>query len=183
MPDLFLGRYVSLGFLGKGNMGQVWLAHPLGQPERRVVVKVMHPTIATQPRFRQLFEREIQSMTKLRHPYVVQLLDSSSNDPQGPCLVMEYVPGITLEALLEKQRRLAVGHVGLLLGFLCHALEAAHAVGIVHRDLKPANLMVVGADTLDESLRVMDFGLAQFAGKPHFTAERLAGAAQTTASG
>jgi len=73
--------------------------------------------------------------------------------------------------------------VGLLLGYLCHALEAAHAVGIVHRDLKPANLMIVGPGTLEESLRVMDFGLAQFADKPHFTAERLAGSAQTMATG
>jgi eukaryotic-like serine/threonine-protein kinase len=183
MPDLFLGRYVSLGFLGKGSMGQVWLAHPVGQPDRHVVVKVMHPSVANQPRFRQFFEREIQSMSNLRHPYIVQLLDSSCLDQRGPILVLEYVPGATLEAVLEKQKRLPVGHVGLLLGYLCHALEAAHGIGVVHRDLKPANLMIVGPGTLEESLRVMDFGLAQFADKPHFTAERLAGSEQTMASG
>jgi len=183
MPDQFMGRYTSLGFLGKGSMGQVWLAHPLGQPDRRVVVKIMHPAVASQPRFRQLFEREIHSMGRLKHPYIVQLLDFSSNDARGPSLVMEYVPGMTLEALLDQQNRLAVGHVGLLLGYLCHALESAHAIGIVHRDLKPANLMVTGAGTLDESIKVMDFGLAQFASMPHFTAERLAGAEQLAASG
>ncbi len=183
MPDQFMGRYTSLGLLGKGSMGQVWLAHPLGQPDKRLVVKIMHPAVASQPRFRQLFEREIQSMAKLKHPYIVQLLDFSSNDPHGPSLVMEFVPGVTLEALLDQQMRLSVGHVGLLLGYLCHALEAAHAIGIVHRDLKPANLMVVGAGTLEESVKVMDFGLAQLAGKPHITAERLAGAEQLSASG
>ncbi len=183
MPETFLGRYVALGFLGKGSMGQVWLAHPLGQPDKRVVVKVMHPHIASQPRFRQLFQREIQSMQRLEHPYIVKLLDSSIDDARGPSLVMEYVPGVTLESLLDEDTRLPVGHVGLLLGYLCHALEAAHGIGIVHRDLKPANLMVLAPRTFDESIRVMDFGLAQFAGKPHFTAERLAGAAQKETSG
>jgi len=183
MVDVFLGKYSRLSFLGHGSMAQVWLAHLIGHPDQLVVVKVMLPTVVAQPRFRQFFDREVQSLAKLRHPYIVRLIDSSYDDPVGPCLVMEYVPGVTLETLLKKQGPLPVGHVGLLLGYLCHALESAHTMGIVHRDLKPANLMVVDAGSLEESIRVMDFGLAEFAGKPHFTAERLAGAASVTAEG
>jgi eukaryotic-like serine/threonine-protein kinase len=195
MVDKFLGRYTSVSLLGQGNMGQVWLARPpqaarptrsyrqSGNPEGLVVAKIVHPAVAAQPRFRQMFEREIESMAKLRHPYIVQIIESSCDDPAGPCLIMEYVPGVTLEAFLQKQGRLSVGHAGLLLGYLCHALQAAHVQGIVHRDLKPTNVMVVGAGTHEESIRVMDFGLAQFAGKPHFTAERLAGKAQTITQG
>jgi eukaryotic-like serine/threonine-protein kinase len=173
MADLFMGRYVSLGVIGQGSMGEVYLAHPVGMPDRRVVVKKMHPEIAADPHTRKMFEAEIQCMTQLRHPYIVQILDSSCQGPHGPCLVMEYVPGVTLEALLEKQKRLSMGQAGLLLGHLCRALYAAHSVNIVHRDLKPSNLMVVGS--AGKSLRVMDFGIAQFTHKPHFTAERLAG--------
>ncbi len=181
MADLFMGRYVSLGVIGQGSMGEVYLAHPVGMPDRRVVVKMMHPEIAANPHTRKMFEAEIQCMTQLRHPYIVQILDSSCQDPRGPCLVMEYVAGVTLEALLEKQNRLPVAQVGLLLGHLCRALYAAHSVNIVHRDLKPSNLMVVGSS--GKSLRVMDFGLAQFTHKPHFTAERLAGSAHKHAAG
>ena len=183
MADVFLGRYSSLGFLGQGSMGQVFLAHPFGVPDRKVVVKVMHAHIAADPAVRQSFEREIQSLSRLRHPYIVQLLDSSARDPRGLCLVMEYIPGVTLDVRLTQCARFAVGHVGLLLGYLCHALEAAHSLGIVHRDLKPANLMIVAAGTLDESLRVMDFGLAQFANRPHFSLERLAGGKHSTVQG
>jgi serine/threonine-protein kinase len=164
-------------------MGRVWRAHPRGEPGRTVVVKVMHPHVAARPDFRAVFDREVQSMARLNHPYIVRLLDSSIDDPRAPCVVMEYVPGLTLEKCLEVTRRMPVGHVGLLLGCLCHALEAAHKFGIVHRDLKPANLMIVGAGTIDESLRVMDFGLAQFADKLHITQERLAGAAVSKAQG
>jgi serine/threonine protein kinase len=164
-------------------MGKVYLAHPVGSTDRKVVVKVMHPHVAADPVARQLFEREVQSLARLRHPYIVQLLDSSAHDYRGPALVMEYIPGITLEDFLNKKRRLAVGHVGLLLGYLCHALEMAHTLGIVHRDLKPANLMIVGADSLEESLRVMDFGLAQMVSKPHFSVERLAGITPSATQG
>ncbi len=181
--EVFLGRYQSDGFLGSGSMGKVYVAHPFGVPDRKVVVKVMHSHVAADPKARQLFEREIQSLARLKHPYIVQLLDSSVNTPRGPALVMEFVPGITLESYIAKKRRLAIGHAGLILGYLCQALEAAHKHGIVHLDLKPANLMIVNADTLEESLRVMDFGLARFASKPHFTEERLAGHAKSTAEG
>ncbi len=195
MVDKFLGRYSSVSLLGEGNMGQVWLARPpqtlravrsyrqSGNPEGLVVAKIIRPAVAEQPRFRQLFEREIESMAKLRHPYIVQLIESSCDDPAGPCLIMEFVPGVTLEAFLKTKGRLSVGHAGLLLGYLCHALESAHAQRIIHRDLKPTNVMVVGAGKGEESIRVMDFGLAQFASKPHFTAERLAGKTQRVTQG
>ena len=172
---IFLGRYEAINFLGRGSMGQVFLARPVGQPERRVVVKTMHPQVAGDPAFRTLFANEMQYMARLRHPYAVRLLDSSIDDPRGPCIVMEYIPGITLEALLRREPCLAPERVGRLLGILCHALDAAHSLGIIHRDLKPANLMVVDAGTPNESLRVMDFGLAHLASKPHLSIEALNG--------
>jgi serine/threonine-protein kinase len=157
---MFLGRYEAVRLLGEGGMGRVYLARQtdLG---RQVVVKVMHDHIAADPKFRERFQRETLLMARFQHPYVVTLYDASLSDPQGPCIVMEYIRGITLDGLLQKNTRLGPARVGRLLGQLCEALQAAHVEAIVHRDLKPANLMVVDPDTPYEKIKVMDFGLAK----------------------
>src|SRR4029077_19260834 len=160
---MFLGRYETIRLLGEGGMGKVYLARQtdLG---RQVVVKVMHDHIAADPKFRERFQRETLLMARFQHPYVVTLYDASLNDPQGPCIVMEYIKGITLDTLLLRNQKLNPARAGRLLGQLCEALQAAHAEGIVHRDLKPGNLMVVDADTPYEKIKVMDFGLAKLVG-------------------
>src|SRR5262249_32869641 len=86
--------------------------------------------------------------------------DASLNDPEGPCIIMEYIRGVTLDLLLERNGRLSAPRVGRLLGQLGEVLQAAHSQGIIHRDLKPANLMVVDPDSPYEKMKVMDFGLA-----------------------
>jgi serine/threonine protein kinase len=68
-----------------------------------------------------------------------------------------------------------LGRAGRLLAYCCHALDAAHEAGIIHRDLKPANLMVANAGTVKESVKVMDFGFAGFATKPHLQLSALTG--------
>jgi serine/threonine-protein kinase len=157
---VFLGRYETVRLLGEGGMGRVYLARQtdLG---REVVVKVMHDHIAADPVFRERFTRETLLMARFQHPYAVTLYDASLNDPQGPCIVMEFIRGVTLDQLLRTHAWLAPARVGRLLYMLCEVLQAAHAVGIVHRDLKPANLMIVDPDTPYELLKVMDFGLAK----------------------
>jgi serine/threonine protein kinase len=114
-------------------------------------------------------------MRNFNHPYTVRLLDASVDDPIGPCMVMEYVPGCTLEDLLSREKRLTVERAGRLLGFLGHAIQAAHAAGIIHRDLKPANLMVLFAGQPSETLKVMDFGFAGFVARPHIQLAELTG--------
>ncbi len=170
-----LGKYRLLHALGSGSNAEVFLAEPLNHPNYRVVVKRIHDHVVEHPKFRQLFEAEVRSMANFNHPYAVRLLEAAADDPIGPCLVMEYVPGITLEELLARHKSLPPERVGRLLGCFCHALQAAHDAGIVHRDLKPANLMVVDADTPRESLKVMDFGFAGFAAKPHIQLAELTG--------
>jgi serine/threonine-protein kinase len=157
---LFLGRYETVRLLGEGGMGKVFLARQvdLGRP---VVVKVMHEHIAQDPRFRERFQREMLMMARFQHPYVVALYDASLSDTFGPCIIMEYIRGVTLDALLRRNGRMSPARVNRLLGQLCEALHAAHAEGIVHRDLKPSNLMVVDPETPYEKIKVMDFGLAK----------------------
>jgi serine/threonine-protein kinase len=158
---VFLGRYQITRLLGEGGMGRVYLAQQLDLG-RQVVVKVMHEHLAADPEFCRRFERETLLMARFQHPYAVTLHDASLNDPQGACIVMEYIKGITLAHLLQGNRgRLSPTRIGRLLGQLCEVLQAAHQQGIVHRDLKPSNLMVVDPDTPYEKIKVMDFGLAQ----------------------
>jgi serine/threonine-protein kinase len=157
---VFLGRYETIRQIGEGGMGRVYLARQtdLG---RQVVVKVMHDHVAADPTFRERFTRETLLMARFQHPYAVTLYDASLNDPEGPCIVMEYIRGITLDEVLRRNGKLSAGRVGRLLGQLCEVLQAAHAENIIHRDLKPGNLMIVDADSPYEMLKVMDFGLAK----------------------
>src|ERR1700722_19159788 len=160
---VFLGRYETIRLLGEGGMGRVYLARQLDLG-RQVVVKVMHDHIAADAKFRERFARETLLMARFQHPYAVTLYDASLNDPQGPCIVMEYIKGITLDTLLQRNGKLSPGRAARLLGQLSEVLQAAHSEGIVHRDLKPSNLMVVDPDTPYEKLKVMDFGLAKLLG-------------------
>lgn len=165
---VFMGRYQVINLLGEGGMGKVFLARQLDL-DRQVVVKVMHDHIAADPKFCDRFKRETHLMAKFHHPYAVTLFDASLDDPQGPCIIMEYIKGMPLEDLLQMNKsRMNPARVGRMLGQICEVLQAAHRQGIIHRDLKPANLMVVDADTPYEKIKVMDFGLAKMVDPPDF---------------
>jgi serine/threonine protein kinase len=179
---VFLDRYLVQSLLGKGSMGTVYLARDRREP-RVVVVKVIHPEVSRDPLFKKFFEQEVESLTQLRHPCVVGLLGASYRERHGPCLVMEYIPGVTLEALLGRHKRLSVEQVARLLLPMCQALDAGHAYGIVHRDLKPANMMVLNADRENETVKVMDFGLAQINRAPHISLEKLKGSNEAVTCG
>src|SRR5712692_10523567 len=157
---IFLNRYEAIRLLGEGGMGRVYLAKQIDLG-RQVVVKVMHDHIASDPKFCERFQRETLLMARFQHPFVVTLYDASLTDPQGPCIVMEYIKGSTLDTLLQRNDPLSPSRVGRLLGQICEVLQAAHSEGVIHRDLKPANLMVVDPDTPYEMIKVTDFGLAK----------------------
>jgi serine/threonine-protein kinase len=165
---VFMGRYETIRLLGEGGMGRVYLARQLDLG-RQVVVKVMHEQIAADPKFRDRFTRETLLMARFQHPYAVTLYDASLDDPEGSCIVMEYIRGVTLETLLVSTPRLPAERVGRLLRQISEALQAAHSQGIIHRDLKPANIMVVDQDTPYEMVKVMDFGLAKLLVPDGFT--------------
>ena len=173
--QLFLDKYRLVRPLGEGSNALVFLAQVETNPAELVVVKRIKDHVLAGPRFRQFFDNEVKSMAGFRHPYAVRLIDASLDDPMGAGLVLEYIPGVTLETFLNRHHKLGVSRAVRLLGPLLHALQAAHMAGIVHRDLKPANLMVVNADTPEESVRVMDFGFAGFTAKPHIQLAELTG--------
>src|ERR1700726_1726304 len=128
---VFMGRYETIRLLGEGGMGRVYLARQLDLG-RQVVVKVMHDHIAADARFRDRFARETLLMARFQHPYSVTLYDASLNDPEGPCIVMEYIRGVGLDQLLQSNGgRLGQARVGRLLTQVCEVLQAAHSQGII----------------------------------------------------
>lgn len=169
-----LGRYRLVRLLGSGGMGKVYLAQRESS-NLRVVVKIMHEKFMELQRFHELFEREMSFLQHFKHPFVVGLLDNGVERRLGPCIVMEYVEGVTLNSLLKHERRLTPDRAGRMLVQVCSALHAAQHIGIIHRDMKPNNIMVAHPNTAQETLKILDFGLAKLTVAPHLTVEELRG--------
>lgn len=172
---IFLGRYQYVRPLGEGGMGQVLLGRriPDGQP---VVIKLMRPELAADPLAQRNFEHETTLLARFRHPNAVALHDADLlGNP--PCLILEYVPGVSLDTLLHRQRRFEPHRAGHILSQICDVLQAAHDAGILHRDLSAANVMLIEAGSPLERVKVMDFGLARpsAAAGPYIALERLTG--------
>jgi serine/threonine protein kinase len=174
VQTIYLAKYEAHQLLGEGGMGRVFLGRSLADG-KIVVIKVMHDEIAANPKSRQAFLREMELMMRFRHPYAVSLFDASFDKEKTPCIVMEFVPGETLDKSIETQKRLPPPRVGSLLAQLCQVMEAAHANGIIHRDLTPVNVLVMNPATPKEQVKVMDFGLAQMGNGPYISLEKLHG--------
>src|SRR3954466_8030783 len=101
-----LGKYRVGRLIGRGSMGEVYLAAPEGGGAE-VVVKFMGPKVAGQARFREMFGREMDLMARFHHPHAVRFLGGSLDEPAGPCLLMEYVQGVELSELEKLEGRLA----------------------------------------------------------------------------
>jgi serine/threonine protein kinase len=182
LGQVVLGKYRVSRLLAQGGLCKIWLARQL-DGSREVVVKIVQESLRGQTRPRELLRREIHVLSRFSHPHAVGFIDAAPHDPRGPVLVMEYLRGIDLCALLQREGRLAPERAGRLLAQLCDVLGAAHAAGIVHADIKPANLMIVHPCTPQETLKLMDFGLAKMTALLYIGADDLADGAVSTAAG
>ncbi len=171
LPQTF-GRYELLAQLGSGGMATVYLARArgLGGFEREVALKITHGHLSDDADFLEGLLQEARIAARIRHPNVVPVLDVGQ-DREGAFLVMDYVEGEVLSAIVRHER-LAGGRVpaGLATRILADALAGLHAahelrddegalLGIVHRDFSPQNILV----GLDGSSRLTDFGIARVA--------------------
>ena len=155
---LVLGNYVVLDKLGAGGGGMVFKARHR-KLDRVVALKVLPPSVNKDPAAVLRFEREVSVAAQLRHPNLVAALDA--DEFQGlHFLVMEYVEGRDLAALVDAEGPLPPDRAVPLIVQAARGLEAAHAAGIVHRDIKPSNLMVDREGTV----KVLDMGLARLTG-------------------
>src|SRR5215218_315696 len=154
---LLVGRYRLERLIGAGGMGRVWVADDtrLG---RDVALKVQQFDPAGDRVAFERFQREAQSAAGLQHPNVVTIFDSGI-DGDTTFLVMELLPGPTLEAYVAERGPLPEREAVALAAAVASGLVTAHRAGVVHRDIKPTNLMFDGRG----GLKIVDFGIARLA--------------------
>src|SRR5437588_9258035 len=169
---LLNGRYRLEKRLGRGAMGQVYLARDENLLTRRVAVKTIRPDVLSDEDLQEgeaiaRFEREARTAASIQHPNVIDVTDFGKSDDVVFFLVMEYVEGESLYQLLRREGTITVQRALLLLRQISAGVEAAHDEGILHRDLKPANVFIVqrkkkdGTLAGDDMVKVGDFGLAK----------------------
>jgi tRNA A-37 threonylcarbamoyl transferase component Bud32 len=155
-----MGQYLLKEKLGEGGMGQVFLAeHRL--LKRLCAIKLIRPEKANEAGMLARFEREVQTTAKLRHPHTVSIYDYGHLEDGTFFYVMEYLPGLRLQQLVERWGRLPAGRVIHLLRQICGALHEAHDIGLVHRDIKPDNVLVCRLGGQHDVAKLFDFGLVR----------------------
>ncbi len=164
--QLLANRYWLERRLGRGAMGQVYLANDKNLGTRRVAVKTVRQDILNSEDLQEgeaiiRFEREAMSAASISHPHIVDVTDFGESAEGIFYLVMEYVEGETLHRLLRREGTLPVKRAVKLLRQIADGVEAAHDAGILHRDLKPANIFIMTKGKGDGFIKVGDFGLAK----------------------
>jgi eukaryotic-like serine/threonine-protein kinase len=158
--DVLAGKYRVERLLGSGGMGVVALATHL-ELEQRVAIKLLLPHVAQSQESVERFLREARYAAKIKSEHVVRVLDVARLDSGSPYIVMEFLDGSDLAALISARGPLPV-HLAIdLLLQACEAIAEAHALGIVHRDLKPANLFVLERPGVGPLVKVLDFGISK----------------------
>jgi len=187
---LLNNRYQILEQLGKGGMAIVYRARDT-MLERSVSVKVLRESYSRDPAFLERFRQEAKAAANLSHPNIVTVHDFGLDNGQI-FIVMEFIPGTDLKALIKQRGRFNPEEAVPLLIQACAGIGYAHRAGLVHCDVKPQNMLV----TADMRLKVTDFGIARALSTIHpkeqseviwgspqyFSPEQASGAAPSPAS-
>lgn len=171
-----LGSYTLIRLLGRGGMGEVHLArHRL--LKRPCALKLIRPDKAADPRALARFEEEVQAAAALTHPNTIEIFDYGRTDDGTFYYVMEYLPGMNLQELVERFGPLPPARAVFLLRQITGALREAHGRGLVHRDIKPGNLFVSERGGRHDVAKLLDFGLVKATGLgPHDVQQTMDGA-------
>ena len=154
-----LGHWRLLRLLGRGGMGEVYLAARAdGAYQQQVAVKLLKRGVDTDAVL-QRFLRERRILGRLNHPHIARLLDAGATADGRPYLVMELVNGLPISDWCAT-RRLGVRPLLELMVAVCEAVHAAHRQQVVHRDLKPSNVLIGD----DGAVKLLDFGIAKLLG-------------------
>lgn len=141
-------------------MGEVFLAqHQL--LKRPCAIKLIRPELTVKPRVLARFELEVTATARLSHWNTVEVYDYGRSERGTFFYVMEYLPGLSLQDLVERHGPLPPGRVIHLLRQACDGLHEAHLAGLIHRDLKPANIFSAYRGARYDVAKVLDFGLVK----------------------
>lgn len=163
-PSLIARRYQIDQPIAEGGMGTVYRGTDTrsGQP---VAIKQLKPDVLVDnPQAIERFRREVEALRRLNHPNIVRLL-GTAREGRAYYIIMEYVPGGSLETLLQQTPQLSVEQILHLALDLCDALTRAHRLNIIHRDLKPSNVLLMA----DGTPRLTDFGIARMSDMTRLT--------------
>jgi serine/threonine-protein kinase len=155
-------RYRLDRLLGEGGFAVVWAATHV-VTRRRVALKFLRESSASDPRIRQRFVREVRAASAVSHPNVIVIHDVFEDDA-GPMMVMDLLEGESLGVRLARDRALSLQETATIMLPVVSAVETAHALGIVHRDLKPDNIFLAKPSSGYEGaieVKVLDFGIAK----------------------
>jgi serine/threonine-protein kinase len=154
------GQYRLMERLGAGGMGEVYKAeHVL--LKRPCAIKLIKATSETDAAAIARFEKEVKATARLTHWNTIEIYDYGRTDDGTFYYVMELLPGMSLEDLVEKHGPLPPERVVYLLRQICGALQEAHSVGLIHRDIKPANIFVSQRGGVFDVAKLLDFGLVK----------------------
>jgi serine/threonine-protein kinase len=165
-PDGLVGktlcdRYFVRRLVGEGAMGRVYEGHHTGIG-KRVAIKIAHQVERRKIEVAKRFQREASAPGQIGHPNVADVTDCGTTPKGEFFFVMEFIDGISLDAIIKRDGQLGIERVLTIATQICRALEAAHRAGIIHRDLKPSNVMLVRSPEQEEMVKVLDFGVAKF---------------------
>lgn len=157
------GRYELRKKIGTGGMADVYLAH-CELLDRMVAVKILKEEFSRDKGFVQKFKTEALAAARLSHSNIVNIFDvGQENDIHY--IVMEYIEGQTLQAIISEQAPLSVKKAVDIAQMICQGIHHAHERGIIHRDIKPHNILI----TAEGTIKVADFGIAQAVNKKTIT--------------
>ncbi|MFA5161047.1 MAG: protein kinase [Elusimicrobiales bacterium] len=154
-PPLFVNQFALVRKIGEGGMGEVYEGFDKTL-KRKVAIKKLKTSATISDESREQLLNEARTVAVLRHPNIVEIY-SVFEDSGSLFLVFEYVEGMTLDALLERDGRLPLDEAVKIFRPICRALDYAHENSIIHRDLKPGNIMISSSGVV----KVMDFGVAR----------------------
>ena len=163
--EVLLGKYVVEKVLGMGGMGVVVAAHHL-QLDERVALKFLLPDAAANPQVVARFLREARAAAKIKSEHVTRVFDVGTMENGSPFLVMEYLDGQDLAALIASSGPCAPDVAVDYVLQACEAIAEAHAAGVVHRDLKPHNLFLSRRADGSPCVKVLDFGISKATASP-----------------
>lgn len=156
-------HYNLIKKLGTGGMGEVYKAYD-AELEREVAIKLMHPHLMNDENNAERFLREARAAARLIHPNIVTMHEIGTSK-LGRYIVMEYVQGVPLTDILEKEGMLEIDRVAGIMSQVCDGLQKAHGMGILHRDIKPDNILLTNEDVV----KILDFGIAKISTKMGLT--------------